>query len=90
MQIVIRNDFTAPSSDRCAVKPGFVVGSDGRIYAQMPAENPFGFVICDDDQSWAGGVNSGLSHWTLLANDDLRITEDDRERIGWMLDEVAK
>jgi hypothetical protein len=88
-QRLILSGQSSESSDRCAVKPGFVLGSDGRIYAQMPAENLFGFVICDDDHSWAGGINSGLAHWTLLANDDPRITEDDRERIGWMLDEVA-
>jgi hypothetical protein len=71
------------------VKAGFVLGSDGDIYAQIPADNQWGFSICDDDQAWPGGFNSGLESWTLLANDDPRITEDDRERIGWMLDEVA-
>jgi hypothetical protein len=70
------------------VKAGFVLGSDGDIYAQIPADNQWGFSICDDDQAWAGGVGSGLESWTLLPNEDSRITEDDRERIGWMLDEV--
>jgi hypothetical protein len=74
---------------KTTVKAGFVLGSDGRIYVQVPADNQWGFSICDDDQSWAGGVGSGLQSWMLLANDDPRITEDDRERIGWMLDEVA-
>ena len=70
------------------VKAGFVLGSDGEIYLQIPADNQWGFSICDDDQAWPGGFNSGLESWTLLANDDPRITEDDRERIGWMLDEL--
>jgi hypothetical protein len=71
-----------------AVQPGFVLGSDGRIYVQVPADNQWGFSICDDDQSWPGGFSSGLESWTLLANDDQRITEDDRERVGWILDEL--
>jgi hypothetical protein len=71
------------------VKAGFVLGSDGRIYVQVPADNQWGFAICDDDQAWPGGFDSGLESWTLLPNEDSRITEDDRERIGWMLDEVA-
>ena len=69
------------------IKVGFVLGSNGKIYAQVPAGNQWGFDICDDDQAWAGGVGSGLSSWTLLSNDDPRITEDDRERVGWILDE---
>jgi hypothetical protein len=70
-----------------AIKLGFVLGSDGKIYAQVPAPNEHGFEICDDDQSWPGGLGSGLENWSLLANDDPRISEDDRERVGWILDE---
>ena len=72
---------------RNRVQAGFVLGSNGKIYAQVPSDNQWGFDICDDDQAWAGGVDSGLASWTLIANDDPRITQDDRERVGWIIDE---
>ena len=67
-------------------KTGYVIGSNGKIYVQLPADNQFGFVICDDEQSWAGGVGSGLADWTLIANNDSRIADEDRERLAWILD----
>ena len=70
-------------------KAGYVIGSDEKIYVQVPANNQHGFSICDEDQSWEGGIGSGLQAWTLLANDDPRITQSDRERLGWILDQHA-
>jgi hypothetical protein len=72
-----------------SVKSGYVVGSDGRIYVQIPDDSQFGFAICDDEQSWAGGVGSGLASWTLIPNDDSRIIDEVRERLGWILDEQS-
>ncbi len=69
-------------------KAGYVLGSDGKIYVQVQDDSQFGFAICDDEQSWAGGVGSGLASWTLIPNDDSRITDEDRERLGWILDEA--
>ena len=72
---------------RNQVQAGFVLGSDGKIYVQVPSDNQWGFDICDDDQSWAGGVGSGLASWRLLENEDPAITDDDRTRVGWILAE---
>lgn len=68
------------------VKAGYVIGSDGKIYVQLPAENRWGFVICDDEQSWDGGVNSGLNSWVLVAEDDKRVTEGDKSRLSCVLE----
>jgi hypothetical protein len=68
---------------------GYVIGSDGKIYVQVWDDSQFGFAICDDELSWAGGVGSGLASWTLIPNDDSRITDEDRERLGWILDEQS-
>lgn len=70
-------------------KSGYVIGSDEKIYVQVPAKNQHGFSICDEDQSWEGGIGSGLKSWTLLGSDDARITQTDRERLGWILDQHA-
>ena len=70
------------------VQTGYVIGSDGKIYVQVRDNSQFGFSICDDDQSWAGGI--GLGNWTLIASNDSRITDEDRERLGWILDEQAR
>lgn len=69
------------------VKAGYVLGSNDKIYVQVPADNQWGFEICDENESWPGGVNSGLKSWTLLSRDDERITNDDRSRLDWVLDE---
>ena len=71
-----------------STETGYVIGSNEKIYVQVRDDNQFGFSICDEEQSWAGGVGSGLSNWTLIASDDSRITDDDRERLGWILREI--
>ena len=68
--------------DATAAKTGYVIGSDGKIYVQVRDDSQFGFSICDDELSWAGGVGSGLTSWTLIASDDSRITDEDRARLG--------
>ena len=70
-------------------KAGYVLGSDGKIYVQVKDDSQFGFAICDEELSWAGGVGSGLASWTLIPNDDSRITDEVRERLGWILDEQS-
>lgn len=71
------------------VKAGFVLGDNGRIFVQMPEDNQFGFVICDEESSWAGGVGSGLKSWVLLDPSDPRITDEDAERLGWILEDQS-
>lgn len=68
------------------VKAGYVVTEDGTVLVQLPADNAHGFELCDDDQSWPGGLGVAAS-WELVADDDPRVTDDDRERLGWLLDD---
>jgi hypothetical protein len=68
------------------IPAGYVITDDGQIFVQLPAENRWGFLIADDDQSWEGGFGLGIGGFTLLDEDDPRITDADRERLGWMLD----
>jgi len=65
---------------------GFVLHEKAGILLQLPAENQHGFILADDDQTWPGGFGLGNASWECLANDDPRITDEDRERLEWMLD----
>jgi hypothetical protein len=64
---------------------GYVVTPDGNVYLQLPAGNRWGFVIQDDDQAWDFPP---FSEWEAVADDDPRVTDADRERLGWILDEA--
>jgi hypothetical protein len=64
---------------------GYVLTDAGTILVQRPADNDWGFELCDDDRCWPGGLGVAGS-WTLLADDDPRITPEDRERLSWLLD----
>lgn len=69
------------------VHTGYVITKDGSVYVQVPTENnQWGFEICDDDQAWAGGIGIG-GEWTAISSDDPRITDADRDRLQWILDE---
>ena len=70
------------------VKAGYVITSNGTVLAQIPADNQWGFAISSDDQTWPGGF--GVDDWELLASNDPRITDADRERLQWILDEVSQ
>lgn len=65
-------------------KAGFVLGNDGRVLVQLPADNQFGFVLADEESTWAGGIGSGLTTWTLV--DQSQISGDDIERLAWLLE----
>lgn len=67
------------------IHTGYVVTDTGSILVQHPDENQWGFSLCDDEQSWPGGIGVA-GEWTAIAPDDPRITDDDRERLQWMLD----
>jgi hypothetical protein len=69
------------------IKAGYVQTDLGQILAQLPADNQWGFVLADDDQTWPGGLGAA-TEWELLANDDPRITDADRERLSWLLEEI--
>lgn len=74
------------------VKAAYVLGKDTvgnskGIFLQIPADNQWGFAICDDEQSWAGGIGSGLASWEQLSKNDPRINAGDRDRLEWILEE---
>lgn len=62
----------------------FVTDGSGRYLVQLPADNEHGFVLADDDQTWAGGLGSGWSEWTTAERAD--VPADVEERLGWLLD----
>jgi hypothetical protein len=66
---------------------GYVIIDTGGVYVQLPApESRWGFVLADDDQTWDGGF--GLAaEWEAVPDDDPRVTDEDRERLSWLLDE---
>jgi len=66
---------------------GYVITSTGKVLMQIPSNNQWGFSIQDDDQTWPGGC--GIGEWGVLEDTDPRITDADRERLQWILDEVA-
>lgn len=71
------------------VRPGYVVTDDGEILVQLPTDNQWGFVLADDDQMWPGGFGVAAA-WELLSDSDPRITDDVRDRLGWLLEEVPE
>ena len=75
---------------RCAeeeIVAGYVLTDGGTILVQLPADNDWGFVLADDEQSWPGGFGIA-TEWALLTNDDPRITNAIRDALGWLLDEA--
>lgn len=58
----------------------------GKVLVQLDDDNPyneFGFVLADDDQTWDGGMGSGIKQWAVVPESE--VSEEDRERLGWML-----
>ena len=75
------------AAQETAVQAGYVVTDGGSVYVQLPADNRWGFVLADDDQTWGGGLGLAES-WALVADDDPRVTDADRERLSWLLEEA--
>ena len=73
------------------MKPHYVITNTGRILVQVPdPDSRWGFHLADDDQTWDGGLGSGAQSWEVIPDDDPRITEDIRERLGWILEEATR
>lgn len=61
---------------------GFVLGNDGNYYVQkIDANAKFGFVICDDEQSWE--VFPGT--WVAVKKESVPASEV--ARLGWVLED---
>jgi len=65
---------------------GYVRTRSGTILLQLPDDNPWGFVLADDDQSWPGGF--GWEEWEPIA--EREVPEDVRQRLHWLLEEVRE
>jgi len=68
------------------VATGYVVGDGGRVLAQIPAANAWGFSLCDEEREFPGGFGVA-AEWELV--DDARVTLADRARLRWAF-EMAK
>lgn len=67
-----------------AVQKTFVTDGE-RFLVQLPDDNQWGFVLADDDQTWAGGFGSGMTTWRAVATSE--VPEEDRERLEWLLND---
>lgn len=63
---------------------GYVTDGRGNYLVQLSADNQFGFVLADDDQTWPGGFGAGFAQWHAVDAD--AVPPEDRERLGWLLD----
>lgn len=71
---------------KTTIHTGYVIDdATGNVYAQIPADNAVGFVICDDDQTWDFPP---FSSWSPVADDDPRVSDDDRERLQHLIDDA--
>ena len=60
--------------------------TDGvRYLVKLPAMNPWGFVLADEEQAWPGGLDSGLTHWHPVAV--AQVPAVIRQRLEWILEE---
>jgi len=66
---------------------GFVITDNGTILVQIsdPTASS-GFYLADDDQTWDGGFGVA-QNWEMISYDDPRITNEDHERLDWLLEE---
>lgn len=69
---------------RSPVQKTFV--TDGsRVLVQLPDDNQFGFVLADDDQTWDGGIGSGMKSFWAVSPEE--VPSEDMDRLGWLLDD---
>lgn len=70
------------------VKAGYVIDNHGNILVQIPDDNQWGFSLCDGESTQPGGFGFSAKEWTLLSDDDPRITDEVRESLQWILDGI--
>jgi len=59
---------------------GYVVTTDGRVLAQIPAANAWEFSLCDGEREFPGGFGAA-TEWELI--DDAEVLVADRARLRW-------
>lgn len=72
-----------PQEPAVNIDPTFVRTTDGRYLVQVPADNQWGFSLCDDDQSWPGG-HGVASEWEAVTPD--QVPAEEQKRLGWLLE----
>lgn len=60
----------------------FVRTNQGSYLVQLPAENQWGFVLADDEQTWPGGHGVAQS-WEAVRPEE--VPAEDRKRLEWLL-----
>ena len=66
---------------------GYVRTRSGEFLLQLPAANPWGFVLADDELTWPGGFGIADT-WTAVSDDE--VPEDVRRRLHWVLEEARE
>jgi acyl-CoA thioesterase-1 len=79
-----RNGPTGHTWTAEEMKPAYVADGSGRYLVRLPADNRWGFVLADGNQTWPGGFGSGLHRWHPVPPDQVPASE--RDRLGWLLD----
>lgn len=68
---------------------GYVVTNLGTIMVQTPADSRWGFELSDGDRSYTDtATTEGVTSWDAITDDDPRITDEDRERLQWIIDDA--
>lgn len=66
----------------------FVITERGDVLVQI--EDPssqWGFQLASDDMTWDGGFGSGAGTWQVVDYHDPRISDEDHDRLDWLLEE---
>ena len=61
----------------------FVVTDRGDVLVQVPAANPWGFSLCDDELSWPGGFGIART-WEVIDEFDPRISNEAHQRLDFL------
>jgi hypothetical protein len=61
------------------IQLAYVKTNRGRILVQRPANNQWGFELCDHDQSWPGGFDVART-WRVLS--ESKVPQRDLDRLG--------
>ncbi len=69
-------------STQSPITAGYVRTSDGAYLIQRPADNPWGFELCNEDQTWPGGIVEAES-WEVV--DASEVPAEEQERLGKFL-----
>lgn len=77
------NQYSIEPGTESEILPAYVRTSEGIYLVQRPADNEWGFELCDDDQSWPGGFGVATK-WDVFH--ESRVPAEEKERLGWLLE----